>query len=328
MINLKHSFLALTSLFLLGTVSMAYGMEDKENKQDNDDPKIHVRPIYNKVSDKYKELKKLTMEQLEEKSLKKIKSLKILSIIEMEEKIKEKRQFLYFVEEKPNFRLEKNKRINEHDPSNLENISPKKLKINYNKNEELIDFPVNISPQTLDILVKTINGDDTEFYKKGQWLVNFFNKFGRKDSYGSGFQPRYIYTKECIQEFNNTTELKKVIEEIVDIRNYIKPNFSQQKALDLQENVVNILNQALFSDNYQLVKNEETRSYVIQRVDKPNQTLQNNNNTNEERKEEEIDIHTYIESVKKNKEAEAIVPSNSSQFNIDLSPKRKENETK
>lgn len=306
MINLKHSFLALTSLFLLGTVSMAYGMEEEG---DNHNPKsIHVNPIKDKGFDElFDELTKLNKEQRDNEIEKENNNKKT-------EKIKEKMKSLFFGEEKPNFQLNKNKRINENDPSNLENISPKKLKINYNKNEELIDFPVNISHQTLDILVKTINGDDTEFYKKGQWLVNFFNKFGRKDSYGSGFQPRYIYTKECIQEFNNTTELKKVIEAIVDIRNYIKPKFSQQKALDLQENVVNILNQALFSDNYQLVKNEETRSYVIQRVDKPTQTLQNNHNNsyrNEEIEEEAV-INTAIERIEENEESQAIIQSNAS----------------
>lgn len=101
--NLKHSFLALTSLFLLGTVSLAYGMEDKEN---NENSKIHVKLIKDKEFDELNKLYKLNTEQLDKEME---KEDKILLLLEKKEKAQEKMISLCFGEEKINFQLEKNK---------------------------------------------------------------------------------------------------------------------------------------------------------------------------------------------------------------------------
>jgi hypothetical protein len=73
-------------------------------------------------------------------------------------------------------------------------------------------------------LVGSVTGDDGFFpYKKGVELVLLFNKFGFKDTYPESMNEegsRKIYTERRIRQLRKSEDLKKLIEMLVDPREF------------------------------------------------------------------------------------------------------------
>ena len=137
-----------------------------------------------------------------------------------------------------------------------------------------------ISEKTIKALQEVINGDGVlGEYRSGPVLVNFFNEFGRNDKYGKGFPSRWEYTTECLRSFNDSDELKDIIESVVDPRDYISPEdissseTSQEPQLD---KIVDYLNKFLAYDGYRLKKDETRNRCEVVRLDGgivPNENL-------------------------------------------------------
>ena len=128
---------------------------------------------------------------------------------------------------------------------------------------------IKISEKTLEALQKTINGDIYGPYRSGPVLVDFFNEFGRNDEYGQGFPSRWQYTIECLRSFNNSDTLGKIIESVVDPRDYISPEniFSQETDTkpprSQLDKIVDHLNEFLSYDGYVLRKDGSRNFYKV-----------------------------------------------------------------
>ena len=137
-----------------------------------------------------------------------------------------------------------------------------------------------ISEKTIKALQEVINGDGAlGIYRSGPVLVDFFNGFGRNDEYGRGFPSRSQYTAECLSSFNDSDELKDIIESVVDPRDYISPedisSSETSEKMQLRE-IVDYLNKFLEYDGYRLKKDETRNRYEVIRLDGgivPNENL-------------------------------------------------------
>lgn len=121
-----------------------------------------------------------------------------------------------------------------------------------NKMEE-----VKLSSLSIKSLVGYITGDLKRTpNKSGPQLIEFFNNFGKRDAYSwedgglPGKLSRKQFVENYLNDFNNTKELKKIIESIVDTRGYIGTDFNLK-------DVVNEMNQILTHDNYKLISENE-----------------------------------------------------------------------
>ena len=137
-----------------------------------------------------------------------------------------------------------------------------------------------ISEKTIKALQEVINGDGAlGIYRSGPVLVDFFNGFGRNDEYGRGFPSRSQYTAECLSSFNDSDELKDIIESVVDPRDYISPEdiSSSETSEEMQlREIVDYLNKFLEYDGYRLKKDETRNRYEVIRLDGgivPNENL-------------------------------------------------------
>lgn len=107
---------------------------------------------------------------------------------------------------------------------------------------------MKVTERTIKFLGRTICGDNGLIpYKTGPELVDFFVNHGANDKYGEGFPSRWKYTEDKVREFNDSNELKKIIEEIVDPRNFI------ESEIDLKESVQKI-NEYLKYDGFEIKK--------------------------------------------------------------------------
>lgn len=113
---------------------------------------------------------------------------------------------------------------------------------------------------TIGHLKNYITGDTNKVkYMSGPNLVEFFNNFGRNDFYAQGFPSRWFYTENCLNELNGTKEMKKIIEKIVDKRNFFQSGYSHE--LVLKE-----LNEILEFDGY-FIKQEGINLKVFKILD-------------------------------------------------------------
>jgi len=107
---------------------------------------------------------------------------------------------------------------------------------------------LKISESTISFLAKTITGDNKlSFYRSGPELVHFFNEVGFNDVYGRSFPSRWVYAEDKIRELNDSKELYKVFELLLDPRKYIEHP-------GMLENIVTSLNECLKYDGYEIVK--------------------------------------------------------------------------
>ena len=110
---------------------------------------------------------------------------------------------------------------------------------------------MKLSEKSIKMLGKILCGDyDFMPYLKGNELVKLFNDFGSTDVYDQTFPSRWKYTEDKIREFNDTSELKEIIETFVDPRNFVFTKWDVEVA-------VKELNKLLVLDGYEFreVKN-------------------------------------------------------------------------
>lgn len=114
---------------------------------------------------------------------------------------------------------------------------------------------MKVSEFTIKHLSKIINGDcGYTPYLTGSTLVELFNRYGFRDTYGQGFPSRWLYVEEKIKKLNGSIKLAKVIEEIVDPRSYYDTEFKVAEAAEK-------INKIISHDGYLLI--EKGKRYKI-----------------------------------------------------------------
>lgn len=121
-----------------------------------------------------------------------------------------------------------------------------------------------ISDKTEEALAQIITGDNVKsLYRKGYELVDFFNQFGFKDIYGSGFPSRITYAREKIKVINRIGKINEMLEALFDPRDY----FDNE---DLLVNSIEYINKYLKFDGYMLIKEFDfykLKSYTVSNVE-------------------------------------------------------------
>ena len=133
---------------------------------------------------------------------------------------------------------------------------------------------MKIKQRTIKALQELINGDiEYAFYRGGRQLVDLFNEFGQDDRYGEGFPARKTYTTDCINNFNGTDALRKVIEAAFDPRDYITPTKvnhwvtdPEPSKLSLEKTIIH-LNEFLAFDGYALKQEDGKGAYKVFQTD-------------------------------------------------------------
>jgi len=107
---------------------------------------------------------------------------------------------------------------------------------------------MKIARKTLAELAKIVTGDTKlSPYRSGPILVQLFNSYGGNDFYEQGFPSRGKYTEEKLLMLNETSSLRKLIDEIFDAREWI--------GKDLDPKVASAqLNKFLKFDGYEIVR--------------------------------------------------------------------------
>lgn len=85
---------------------------------------------------------------------------------------------------------------------------------------------------TIQGLAKIIAGDSEELiYRSGQKLVNLFNEYGARDTYGPGFPTRWKYAEEKLHIINGTKDLEKLMLHLIDERNFLYSDFDNSTTI-------------------------------------------------------------------------------------------------
>ena len=110
---------------------------------------------------------------------------------------------------------------------------------------------MKISEPIVKALGQIITGDGQygPLNRSGPMLVDFFNQFGQKDTYGQGFPSRWRYAEEKIREANGTSAITLMIEAAIDPRDYF------ESEVEVEE-TAQYLNGMLAFDGYQVVKED------------------------------------------------------------------------
>jgi hypothetical protein len=107
---------------------------------------------------------------------------------------------------------------------------------------------MKIARNTLAELVKIVTGDTKMSpYRSGPMLVRLFNEYGANDFYEAGFPSRWKYTEEKLLPLNETSSLRKLINQIFDAREWIGKDLNPEIAAAY-------LNKFLKFDGYELVR--------------------------------------------------------------------------
>jgi len=77
-----------------------------------------------------------------------------------------------------------------------------------------------LTQKTLEKLREMIN-ERTE-YRAGPKLVQFFNQFGFRDTYGQGFPSRWLFADERLGQINGTPALDECIKAVFSPANFIE----------------------------------------------------------------------------------------------------------
>lgn len=100
-------------------------------------------------------------------------------------------------------------------------------------------------------------------YRSGPMLVRLFNEYGTNDFYEAGFPSRWKYTEEKLLPLNETSALRKLINQIFDAREGIGKDLNPEVAAEH-------LNKFLKFDGHELVrdgdhfKGRETGAVAVQ----------------------------------------------------------------
>lgn len=107
---------------------------------------------------------------------------------------------------------------------------------------------MEISDKTISAIGTVITGDaGLSPYRSGPQLIEFFNPFGWKDTYGQGFPSRWRYAEDKLREVNGTDTLADIINAAVDPRHFLRTQYDVETAVEH-------LNQFLGFDGYEIVR--------------------------------------------------------------------------
>ena len=91
---------------------------------------------------------------------------------------------------------------------------------------------IKISSNSIKELANIVSGDTkVSPYRSGPQLVEFFNGFLDHDVYGKGFPTRWYYAEEKIKEANEKGIVDKIIEAVLDPRNFFNTDFDIEKVV-------------------------------------------------------------------------------------------------
>lgn len=119
---------------------------------------------------------------------------------------------------------------------------------------------MKLCKKTLEKLRTIINGDETDDYRTGPKLIEFFNNLGFKDNYYKGFPSRWMYTDSKLEQINGTPELDKCIKEIFTVNNYIN-------RIEYLDSLLEDFNQYLLFDKWKVIReNEKISLYRLGKI--------------------------------------------------------------
>lgn len=102
------------------------------------------------------------------------------------------------------------------------------------------------SDATIDYFKNIITGDNNLApYKSGPDLVRLFNNFGYSEEYGQGFPSRWQYTKNKLDELNDTEMLENLFSKVLSPQNFISNESNLNK-------IIIELNKYLKFDGYEM----------------------------------------------------------------------------
>lgn len=113
---------------------------------------------------------------------------------------------------------------------------------------------MKLSKRTLEELRKIINGDNTEDYRSGPKLVDFFNDLGFDDVYEQGFPSRWVYTDQKLEAINGTPELDNCIKKVFAVVDYIE-------RIDYLDKQIGHFNQYLAFDKWEVVRDNDVITF-------------------------------------------------------------------
>lgn len=108
---------------------------------------------------------------------------------------------------------------------------------------------MQLSEFSIQKLARILNGDTGHTpYLSGPKLVELFNRFGARDVYGEGFPSRWKYVENKLYQLNGDPKLARIIEAVVDPRNYFETPLNVNDA-------VSHINELLSYDGFSLAEN-------------------------------------------------------------------------
>lgn len=105
---------------------------------------------------------------------------------------------------------------------------------------------MELSQHSIKALVKIVIGDEEHWpYRTGPKLVDLFNRYGAKDTYGPGFPSRWQYAEESLRALNGTDTLAALICHVFDPREFMGTKQDHKPAIEF-------INQWFEYDGYQV----------------------------------------------------------------------------
>ncbi|NQX62157.1 protein kinase domain-containing protein [Paenibacillus qinlingensis] len=127
-------------------------------------------------------------------------------------------------------------------------------------------------PKIIEMLAKSLSGDEGPFPRRsGPSLVNFFNKFGYNDVYGSGFPTRWRYAEQKLNELVLKGKLEEVMIMALSVEELVSFNeVSLGDVERLQSDIIEFINSNIFNltDRY-IVKTKKDIKFLNKTEVKP-----------------------------------------------------------
>lgn len=120
---------------------------------------------------------------------------------------------------------------------------------------------MKISQKTIEVLGSVITGDGKiSPYRTGQQLVDFFNQFGTKDLYESGFPSRWKYAEDKLRLFNSQSTIKNIIVNTFDPYYFLNTEYDVFKAIEH-------FNKVFVYDDYEVkLVNKQCKVYSLSEI--------------------------------------------------------------
>ena len=101
---------------------------------------------------------------------------------------------------------------------------------------------MRLSSFNIKHLAKMIAGDTEGWpYRGGPKLVQFFNEYGFRDVYETGFPTRYVFVEEKLRGLNGKEILRQVFTDLLDTRNWLSSQPGLKPVAICAEEVNNLL---------------------------------------------------------------------------------------